>query len=99
MSADTMRTRVLLSLQRALLGEVFPSLRAVTAEWVPERVQFWAYVDGEPRHEDIEALSCVSAEVAADFEPGVEVDHHVVRKDAPAPIEDLRTYVYRRQEP
>lgn len=34
------RESVLLSLQRALLGEVFPALRAVTVEWSEGAVKF-----------------------------------------------------------
>jgi hypothetical protein len=93
-----MRTRVLLSMQRALLGEVFPTLRAVTVEWGTSMVKFLAYVDGELRPEDEESLSCVSAELAADFESGVEIDYEVVRRDTPLPIEDSRTWVFRRSE-
>ena len=65
------RTKVLLSLQRALLGEVFPALREVTVDWSDSSVKFFAYVDGELAPEDEESLSCVSAEVAADFWSGM----------------------------
>jgi hypothetical protein len=40
------RTMVLLSIQRALLGEVFPALRAVSVEWADRSVKFVAFVDG-----------------------------------------------------
>ena len=92
------RTLVLLSLQRALLGEVFPALRAVTVEWSDRVVKFWAYVDGPIADEDLESLSVISAEVAADFWSGVDIDYEVVRLDSPQPIEDSRTRVFRRKE-
>lgn len=92
------RTLVLLSLQRALLGEVFPALRAVTVEWSDKLVKFWAYVDGPIADEDLESLSVISAEVAADFWSGVDVDYEVVRLDWPTPIEDSRTRAFRRRE-
>ncbi|MEQ1506590.1 MAG: hypothetical protein ABMB14_30460 [Myxococcota bacterium] len=98
MTAEITRVRVLVSLQRALLGEVFPSLRALTVEWGPGRVKFWAYVDGEPFPEDTESLSCVSAEVAGDFDADVAVEYEIVRRDAPAPIGDTRVFAYRRRE-
>lgn len=93
-----MRARVLLSVQRALVGEVFPALRAVTVEWRPDMVKFWAYVDGVLRDEDNESLSVVSAEIAADFGPEVEIDYEVVRRDAPMAIDDGRVCVFRRRE-
>ncbi len=92
------RTLVLLSLQRAMLGEVFPALRAITVEWADDRVKFYAYVDGELADDDAESLSCISAEVAADFWSGVEIDHEVVRVDSPAKITDTRVRVFHRRE-
>ncbi len=92
------RTKVLLSLQRALLGEVFPALREVTVDWSDSSVKFWAYVDGELAPEDEESLSCVSAEVAADFWSGVEIDYEIIRCDAPQRIQDGRLAVFCRRE-
>lgn len=98
MTTEPTRSRVLCSIQRAMLGEVFPSLRAVTIEWRSDRVEFCAYVDGPASEEDLESLSCISAEVAADFGSDVEIDYDVVRRDAPEPICDSRTWVFRRRE-
>lgn len=92
------RILVLLSLQRAMLGEVFPALRAVTVEWSPAAVKFFAYVDGPLSEEDAESLSCISAEVAADFWSGVDIDYEVVRVDFPKRVDDPRTRVYSRRE-
>lgn len=93
------RASVLLSLQRALVGEVFSALRAVTVEWSDTRVKFWAYIDGPLSEEDAESLSCISAEVAADFWSGVDIDYEAVRLDFPNRIQDERTRVFRRREP
>jgi len=98
MSGIPSRVTVMLSLQRALLGEVFPALRAVTVEWGPAFVRFIGYIDGEPSEEDLESLSCVSAEVAADFSAGVDVDFEAVRCDHPQRIADDLPRVYRRRE-
>ena len=92
------RALVLLSLQRAMLGEVFPALRAVTVEWSNAAVKFFAYVDGPLTEEDAESLSCISAEVAADLWSGVELDYEVVRRDSPARIDDARVRVFHRRE-
>ena len=93
------RTIVLLSLQRAMLGEVFPALRAISVEWSDRRVKFFAYVDGPLAEADAESLSCISAEVAADFWPGVEIDYEVAQVDSPNRIVDARTRVFHRREP
>ena len=93
------RAGVLLSLQRAMLGEVFPALRAVTVEWSDRMVKFFAYVDGPLADEDSESLSCMAAEVAADFWSGVDVDYEVVQVDFPNRIVDERIRVFRRREP
>lgn len=92
------RVLVLLSLQRAMLGETFPALRAITVEWSQVAVRFFAYVDGPLTEEDAESLSCIAAEVAADFWSGVDIDYEVVRVDLPNPIEDARTRVFHRRE-
>lgn len=56
-----------------------------------------AYVDGPIDDDDAESLSSVSAEVAADFWSGVDVDHEVVRCDAPARIDDFASSRFRAQ--
>jgi len=48
---------------------------------------------------DAESLSCISAEVAADFWPGVDIDYEVVRLDFPEKIDDPRTRVFHGREP
>jgi hypothetical protein len=92
------RAQVLLSLQRAMLGEVFPALRAITVEWTDAAVKFYAYVDGPLDENDSESLSCMSAEVAADFWEGVDVDYETIRLDFPSKIIDERTRVFHRRE-
>jgi hypothetical protein len=57
-----------------------------------------AYVDGELTPQDEESLSCVSAEVAADFWSGVDIDYEVIRCDAPQRICDDRLSVFLRRE-
>lgn len=98
MTRSVKREDVLFSLQRAMLGEVFPALRAVTVEWSDRQVKFFAYVDGPLADEDAESLSCISAEIAADFWSGVDIEYEVVQVDAPNRIVDQRTRVFHRRE-
>jgi hypothetical protein len=92
------RAAVLFAFQRALLGEVFPALRAIAVDWTETGVSFVAYVDGPLDEKDATSLSSVAAEVAADFPAGVDVDYDVIRCDAPAPILDSRLRVFQRRE-
>lgn len=98
-SMDMRRCEVLLSLQRALLGEVSPNLRAVTVSYTDSSVQFEAYFDGEISDEDREAMSMVETEVMADFPSSHVITHEVKRLDAPALIPKDRTWAYYRKEP
>lgn len=92
------RVRVLLSLQRALVGEVFSALRMVSAEWTERTLTIFFYVDGELRDDDEGSVFSIAGEVAGDFEPDVAVNHHVVRCDMPTPIQDGRACVFGRRE-
>ena len=92
------RPLVLLSFQRAMLGEVFPALRAITVEWSHTAVKFFAYIDGLLAEEDSDSLSSISAEIAADFSTGIDIDYEVVQLDFPQRIDDTRTYVFLRRE-
>ena len=93
------RCEVLLALQRALLGEVSPSLRAVTVKYAESSVHFQAYFDGQVNDEDREAMSLVETEVMAEFPSTHLISHEVIRLDAPALIPKDCTWVYYRKEP
>lgn len=92
------RPGVLLSLQRALLGEVFPALRTVTAEWTARALKIYFYVDGQLNDSDEGSVFSIAGEVAADFEPEISVSHEVVRCDAPMPVKDDRVWAFSRRE-
>jgi hypothetical protein len=75
-----------LSVQRALLGEVFPQLRAVyvVAEPMAWRVRF--YVDGIISDADMDSLTGAGAEIASDLPAGFAYDEKIERLDAPSKI-------------
>ena len=87
-SVVDLRTRVLLSLQRALLGAVFPSLRGVTVEWDERNVHIICYLHGPAAASEVATLSCVETEVIADL-PDHKVRLDAVRCDAPAKMSSL----------
>lgn len=98
MASEVTRERVLLSLQRALLGEVFERLIAVCVDWHDHHITIYAYVDGDPTDDELESLSCVETEVIADFSKHVTIEHEVQRLDSPRRPPDHTAYVYLRKE-
>lgn len=93
------RANAILSMNRALWGEVSPALRAAKIKWDEETVHLYFYYDGKISEEDHESAECVATEVISDFpEHKLEID--ILRWDYPRPIpqEGLET-VYHRREP
>jgi hypothetical protein len=76
------RQKVLLSIQCAMLGEVFPSLRAVSVDWDyygSLSVHIYAYVDAELSDDDRECLSQIETEVDADQDWAKSIGTEVIR--------------------
>jgi hypothetical protein len=78
MTIDSLRVRILLSLQRALLGEVFPSLRSLWAEWTERGVLLRWHVEGSLSGEDQDSVTAVEADVLADCDPIFSVESEIV---------------------
>lgn len=76
---ERQRERVLLSLQRALIGEVFPALHALWVEWSPDQLLITWLVDEGMNEADRLSMSVVAAEVQADFHEGFVVRSEVKR--------------------
>jgi hypothetical protein len=83
-----LRARLLLSVQRALLGEMTANVRAVTCSAADSKIVLRWIVDGAISDGLREAASAIGTEVIADF-----ANHHVseelVRCDDPADIKLL----------
>ena len=63
------RTKLLLSIQRALIGMIYPSIRAVTVEFFKlDELKVVVYLDREPIEYDYENLSDIIGEVLSDIE-------------------------------
>lgn len=78
--SDTLRTAVILSVNRALLGEVFPELVAVACEIANEwKFRLVFVVDSKLVDFKSEELSCIETEVIADFSSDFEISHEVIR--------------------
>jgi len=66
-AADSRHWKVLLSVQRALLGTVGPNLRGVAAAWDGDEVRVVCYFHGPISDVDREEMSVAETEVMADF--------------------------------
>ena len=95
------RTGVLLSVQRALLGEITPGMRAISVRWNNQRICIRVYHDGPWATEDSEDFDAGAVtQVVADFLPPTDIQYEFVRLDDDAPLpqdlHDQEAYVYAR---
>jgi hypothetical protein len=91
---------IMLSANRALLGAVFPQLRAVlVSAWGNKwRVRF--YVDGEITRDEHETLSIAATEIVSDMPHDLKWEETIERLDYPTAIPSSPefTWVYERKE-
>jgi len=80
------RTKLLLSTQRALLGAVSPALREVSCGWQAMKIKLRFVYDGEISDQDRDAAHIVGAEVISDFPEGWDIAEDIARLDAPAKL-------------
>lgn len=73
---------MLLSVQRALLGEIFPALESLWLRIEPRGVELSWCVDGVASPQDRESISSVEAEMQADLDDGFTIDSNVLRAGA-----------------
>jgi len=79
-----LRAALLFSVGRALLGEVFSSLRAVICfARSDESIYIVFYVDGQISEDDQESVEVAMTEVIADFPANVDISHEIRRVDSP----------------
>lgn len=100
MNEFSARHTLVLSLQRALLGQVHPQLRqaSIEADDKLKLVRLRFEYDGDPSEAVWDSCSCAAAEVISDFpEPWTMEDQHVP-VPAPLPLSPLSYVVYSRAE-
>jgi hypothetical protein len=100
MTSTDMRVRVLLSVQRALLGQIGTAVRAIMCRWTENEICVRVVLDGKIGDRDAEAISEAETEVIADFPSPVVVCSKLERCDYPALIkhETDEVAVFRRME-
>lgn len=94
-----LRVRLLLSIQRALLGEVTPNIRVVTARIDTQSIVLRWIIDGEISDSLRGDLSAVGAEVVADF-ASHQIVEEFIRCDASRAMDEfyLDDVAYARKE-
>ena len=97
---DSPRTLLRLSLQRALLGAIPSSLRAVTCETAATEIRLRFVFDGKIGEDDAEDARIVGSEVISDFPAQWTINDEIVRLDYPEKLGEvaLADWVYRRKE-
>ncbi|WP_434026808.1 hypothetical protein [[Pseudomonas] boreopolis] len=100
MSEIPERSMLLLSLQRALLGEVHPELRqaSIEADLISRVIRLRFEYDGPPSDAARESCSCAATEVIADFPSPWQLDEQHVAMPAPLSLLPLAHVAYRRAE-
>lgn len=83
-----LRVRLLLSIQRALLGEVTPNIRVVTARIDAQIILLRWIIDGEISDSLRADLSAVGTEVVADFAKH-QIAEEFIRCDASHAMNEL----------
>jgi hypothetical protein len=94
---NTIRVAMLLSVQRALLGEVTCNLDAVAISWSEKSIRISFFYRLPPEEEDRESAEIVATEVIADFpEYNVSVDKNLMDESISLP--EGAVWVFRRKQ-
>lgn len=93
------RRKVLISIQRALWGMIYPSIRAIAVGFVgTENLKVIYYLDREPNEDDYENISEVTTEVCADIN-FIKVEELCIFTEKPfSELDNLNSWVYIRKE-
>ena len=92
------RAKVLLSVQRALLGEVTPDLRGVSVEVNDNRVRLTSYFADKVTEDQKDVVSTITAEVAADLPHDWTIEDDLVTAPVSGRLPENVIWAYRRKE-
>jgi hypothetical protein len=93
------RRDLLISVQRALWGMIYPSIRSIAVGFDGlKKLKIIFYLDREPNEDDYETISEVAGEVCADIN-FAEVEEVCIYTNEPfSKLDNLMTWVYMRKE-
>ena len=93
------RTKLLLSMQRALIGMIYQSIRAIKVEFFNlDLLKVTVYLDRMPIGFDYENLSDITGEILADIEFKKTEEMCLYSKDSKLDIKNESIWVYMRKE-
>lgn len=98
MNKSELRVTVLISAQRALLGMIHPSIRAISIGFTENTLTIIYYLDRVPIDEDYENISVVVSEIMADIDFSKIEEKCVFTKKPLSTLENVSDWVYIRQE-
>jgi len=89
------------SIYKGLLGEVNPSLRAVSFDWneSQRKILIIFYHDGDVTSSIVDHYSLITSESnSADFGMDIQLDYKIVRCDSPKELPEDKNLIYKRKE-
>lgn len=90
--------QVRLSAQRALLGQVPPSLRSISVDINEQHVYFRCIFDGNSAEYDRELMSVAATEIIADFQAPYSIEEEYLSIEEPNSMNHLKYLIYLRHE-
>lgn len=76
MSKIISNASIILSFNRALLGEVTENLRAIICDWNDSQINMRCYFATKANDLDIDSMECAATEIIADFPlHSIDVEH------------------------
>ena len=99
MNEIEIRSRLLISSQRALLGMIYPAIRAIAVGYEgDEKLKVIFYLDREPLNDDYKNISEVVGNICADIEFTEVEELCIYTSDAFSKLDNLDFWVYMRKE-
>jgi hypothetical protein len=97
---ESSRVSLVMSLNRALWGEVHPELRqaSIEADETAKIVKLRFEYDGEPTELALESCSAAAAECIADFPEPWQLEEEHISRPFPKKLSSLQHLVYKRAE-
>jgi hypothetical protein len=93
-----LRRQVLLSIQRALWGMIYPEIRAIAVGFTDIELRVIYYLDREPNEDDFESISEVTGEVLADIDFKKVREECIFTLEPFSKLNNLESWVYIRKE-
>ena len=95
----TLRTNVILSVNRALLGSVTTHLRGVTVAYSKEAFTLRAYFDNGATYDDKEFINVAVTEIEADMHKEIKLFHYEpIDLSYPEKMQVLMDWIFLRYE-